>query len=411
MSVPEESIAIIGAGLSGLCLGLALHQQHIPCTIYESRAAPLDIGGAIMLSPNALRILDNLGVYQRLSPRAYHFKNLYFRTDDDELLDTFEFGSAEKHGYDGIRVYRFELVNVFLEMLSEADIKPLYGKKFVKVISEDSKGATWAFEDGSISTASLLIGADGIHSRVRTHVNADAVPIFTKMIGVSAAVPTAQLGLGPNSDYPLPVTVMNKKHGAFVAAPQRRDGSEIFFGKQCQFSEEPDREGWERITSDKQWCLEFLRRGSEDYPPFVARAVSSIPIDAINLWPFYVIPKLASWTSDGGRVVILGDAAHAIPPTAGQGVNQAFEDVFVFAKVMGKVRQGEGIDTKLVLKEWQRKRQERVDLVLELNASINKRRLPKQGDEEIPTEAFDLGWLYNVDFEDMVQQIMGGFGQ
>ncbi|KAM0332015.1 hypothetical protein ACHAQA_002281 [Verticillium albo-atrum] len=404
----STNVAIIGAGLSGLSLALALHQQNIPCTLYESRAAPLDIGGAIMLSPNALRILDNLGVYQRLAPLAYHFKNLYFRTDDNKLLDTFEFGSADKYGYDGIRVYRFELINVLLDMLSEAGVKPIYGKKFVKVTTENADGVTWAFEDGTTATAGLLVGADGIHSRVRGHINADVIPIFTKMIGVSAAVPTAQLGLDADDDYPLPVTVMNKKHGAFVAAPQRRDGSEIFFGKQCQFAEEPDREGWERITNDKEWCIEFLRRGSEDYPPFVARAVSNIPLDAINLWPFYIIPKLSSWTSDHGRVVILGDAAHAIPPTAGQGVNQAFEDVYVFAKVLGQVHQNDSIRMQTALKKWQRMRQERVDRVLELNASINKRRLPSQGDEEIVTEAFELDWLYNIDFETVVQDILKG---
>ncbi|EEY18966.1 kynurenine 3-monooxygenase [Verticillium alfalfae VaMs.102] len=406
MAATQTSIAIIGAGLSGLCLGLALHQQLIPCTIYESRTAPLDIGGAIMLSPNALRILDSLGVYERLAPLAYHFQNLHFRTDDDKLLDTFEFGSEEKYGFDGVRVYRFELIKVLLEKLSEGGIRPHYGKKFVKVTGEDSESVTWAFDDGSSEKASFLIGADGIHSRVRAHINANAIPIFTKMIGVSATIPTAQLGFRVDDDYPLPVTVMNKKHGAFVAAPQRKDGSEIFIGKQCHFTEEPDREGWERITSDKAWCIEFLRQGSEDYPPFVARAVSNIRVETINLWPFYIIPKLESWASSQGRVVILGDAAHAIPPTAGQGVNQAFEDVYVFAKIVGRVNQTADRNLRSVLHEWQLKRQERVDQVLELNASINKRRLPAKGDDIVSHEAFDLDWLYGVDFEATVQQLL-----
>jgi 2-polyprenyl-6-methoxyphenol hydroxylase-like FAD-dependent oxidoreductase len=56
-----------------------------------------------------------------------------------------------------------------------------------------------------------------------------------------------------------------------------------------------------------------------------------------------VITKLASWTSSKGRVVILGDAAHAIPPTAGQGVNQTFEDVCTFARVVDRSRKGAGV--------------------------------------------------------------------
>lgn len=400
----SQPIAIIGAGLSGICLALALNRQNIPCVIYETRPQPLDIGGAIMLSPNALRVLDNLGVYKRLEPLAYHFEHLYFRNSDDELLDTFEFGSVQKFGYSGMRIYRFELINVLLEMLSEAGIKPCYGKKFARVTSEDADGVTWAFEDGSTSTAPWLVGADGIHSRVRTYINTDAAPVFTKMIGVTAVVPTEQLG--DDGDHRLAVTIMNKKHGAFVAAPQRNDGSEMLIGKQCHFTEEPDREGWDRIINDKEWCIEFLRRGREDYPPLVSRAVSHISTDKINLWPFYVIPKLDSWTSQSGRVVIMGDAAHAIPPTAGQGVNQAFEDVFTFAQVARKLWEDRTVNVLPVLKQWQEKREVRIDGVLELNASMNKRRLPGQEGEVVSTEPFDMKWLYDVDFDAIVDEIL-----
>ena len=400
----SQHVAIVGAGLSGLCLALSLHHENIPSTIYETRPEPLDIGGAIMLSPNALRVLDKLGVYQRLEPLGYNFDNLYFRTEDDKLLDTFEFGSMEKFGYTGMRIYRFELIKVLLEMLSEAGIAPQYGKKFSRVTSEDAEGVTWAFEDGSTGSASLLVGADGIHSRVRSHIDAGAAPTFTNMIGVSAAVPREQFGI--DDDYGLPVTIMNKKHGAFIAAPQRRDGSEIFFGKQCHFTEDLDREGWEHLIGDKAWCVEFLRQGREDYPPLVTRGVSHIPEDRVNVWPFYVIPKLESWTSEAGRVVILGDAAHAIPPTAGQGVNQAFEDVYTFSRVLSKFGEGCTPEWRKTLKDWQRKRQSRVDRVLQLNADINKRRLPSNSADEVTAEPFDLGWLYNINFEEFVDGIL-----
>ncbi|MBE3048826.1 FAD-dependent monooxygenase, partial [Candidatus Bathyarchaeota archaeon] len=301
-------------------------------------------------------------------------------------------------------VYRFDLIKVMLEMLAEAGIKPCYGKKFSRVLSEDVEGVTWAFEDGATSSASMLVGADGIHSRVRSCIHPDVAPVFTKMIAVMAVVPREQLGA--DNDYPLPVTIMNKKHGAFIAAQQGRDGSELFIAKQRHFAEEPDREGWNRIINNKEWCVEFLRRGREDYPPVVSSLVSHIPIDTIRLWPFYVIPKLESWTSETGRVVILGDAAHAIPPTAGQGVNQAFEDVYTFARVVGKLREDLTLEVFSVLQQWQKKRQERVDGILELTVSINKRRMPAQSGEEVAAEPFDLQWLYNVDLDSIVEEVI-----
>ncbi|KAL7941982.1 monooxygenase [Trichoderma barbatum] len=408
MSAPTTAVAIIGAGLSGLTLALALHRQNIPCILYESREASLDIGGAIMLSPNALKILDTLGVYNNIAPLGYHFEDLCFCSDDDKPIDTFEFGSKAKHSYKALRIYRHELINVLVSMVRDAGIPVQYHKKFSHVTSESSDSVTWAFADGSSAAAKLLVGADGIHSRVRKHLYPDLTPKFTNMIGVTAAVPRAQLQAGP--DYPLPVTIMSPKHGAFVIAPQRADGSEVLIGKQRRLQQEYDRAGWEQLMDNKAWCVDFLREGSADYPPIVANAVAEIPLKGINLWPFYLVPKLDTWAK--GRVVILGDAAHAIPPTAGQGVNQAFEDVYTFSGVVARLQQqqeqsedGEQDAARMAkaLKNWQLGRQARVDRVLDLNEKLNKRRLPdavKAGD----FEPFDLDWLYGVDFDQMIAE-------
>jgi 2-polyprenyl-6-methoxyphenol hydroxylase-like FAD-dependent oxidoreductase len=405
----SNTVAIIGAGLSGLALALSLHQQGISSTLYESRPAPLDIGGAIMLSPNALRVLDQLGIYKRMLPLAYNFHTLHFYKDDGKPLDTFEFGVQKKHGYDAMRIYRFELINLLLEALTEAGIKPIYGKKFIRVTEENEQGVTWEFEDGTTSTAYLLIGADGIHSRVRSYIAPKANPLFVNMIGVSASIPASQLGPVEEDGFAMPLTIMNKTRGAFVAAPQRKDGSEIFIGRPSRLASEPDREELERMTKDKSWAVEFLREGLDDYPPIVGRAMSNIPLERVNLWPFYVIPKLESWMSPQGRVIILGDAAHALPPTAGQGINQAFEDIYTFSRVLSGIqqRQGDAEDTKSTLRAWQHERQERVDGILELNGKIDKRRLPAQvGETEAEVEAFELEWLYNVDFDETVNRIL-----
>jgi 2-polyprenyl-6-methoxyphenol hydroxylase-like FAD-dependent oxidoreductase len=131
----------------------------------------------------------------------------------------------------------------------------------------------------------------------------------------------------------------------------------------------------------------------------VQRAVTDITTDKINLWPFYIVPKLGMWSSRHSRVVILGDAAHAIPPSAGQGINQAFEDVFTYALILGRLDKG---SLQRALKIWQGGRQERVDKVLALNAQIDKRRMPTAGAEEAVNEPFDLEWLYKPDFVEMV---------
>ncbi|KAL2830972.1 FAD dependent oxidoreductase [Aspergillus pseudoustus] len=397
-------IAIIGAGLSGLTLALALHAQNIPCTLYEARSAPLNIGGAIMLSPNALRILDTLGVFARIKPDGYAFDTLYFRSQEDTPLDTFEFGSEAKYGFPGFRVYRHVLIRELSAMVAEAGVEIQYQKKFTRVLEESESGVTWEFDDGATASASCLVGADGIHSRVRGYLYPDLQPTFTHTMAVTAAVPTAQLKVPSDGSYGLPVTILNRTHGAFVIAPQQADGSEVLIGRQKRAAQ-LDREGWDRLINDKEWCIDFLRDSAEDFPPIVRNAVSEISTDKINLWPFYIVPKLESWASASARVVILGDAAHAIPPSAGQGINQGFEDVYTFALILARLNvndQGEGA-LRRVLRGWQAGRQERIDQVMVLNAQIDRRRGPKvPGQEDEESKPFELEWLYKVDFEEMV---------
>ncbi|KAK6595977.1 kynurenine 3-monooxygenase [Botrytis cinerea] len=377
MSAPSsKEVAIIGSGLSGLTLALALQQNNIQCRVYESRPAPLNIGGAVMLSPNALKILKALNVYDRLRHKGYNFDNLEYRTaGDGKLVEIQEFGSEEKYGT------RYPIT---------------FGKKFSHITSETDKQVEWEFTDGTTGTAPLLIGADGIHSTVRRYLYPDLETKFTGMVGITAAVPTSQLQLPEG--YHIPVTIMSPK-GAFVIAPQQEDGSEVLIGKQLRI-EEKDRAGWNDLSSNKEESVKFLQSNNDLFPEIVHNAVSKISHDKINVWPFYIVPKLDNWVSENRRVVILGDAAHAIPPSAGQGINQAFEDVYIFALLLAKSDKG---DTQNALSFWQEYRQKRVGKVLELNQQIDLRRLPGNSADQ-KREPFELSWLYSADFEADVQE-------
>ncbi|KAL4998384.1 FAD dependent oxidoreductase [Aspergillus recurvatus] len=353
-----------------------------------------------MLSPNALRILDVLGVYTRIKFQGYNFENLHFRSDGDDPLDSYEFGGQNKYGYPALRIYRNVLIRELSSLVEEAKIPIIYSKKFTRVLAETPSNVTFEFENETTATATVLVGADGIHSKVRKYLYPNIEPIFTKAIGVNAAIPTSQLKLPEG--YNLPVTIMNKVHGAFIIAPQQADGSEVFIGRQKR-APELDREGWAALLNDKNWCIEYLRDNIDAFPAVAQNAVSDLHTSKINLWPFYIVPKLERWSSEYSRVVILGDAAHAIPPSAGQGINQAFEDVFTFALVFKRsIRDQESLARGL--RVWQGGRQERVDMVLALNAEIDRRRLPKlAGEEESEDKPFELEWLYSPDFGEMVE--------
>jgi 2-polyprenyl-6-methoxyphenol hydroxylase-like FAD-dependent oxidoreductase len=371
-----------------------------------------------MLSPNALKVLDNLGVYNTVKSEGYEFKNLTWQTIDGSGRERQEFGDEQKYGYDALRVHRYVLINALIEATKRAGVEIAFGKKFVAA-TESQDSVEICFEDGTRTTASILIGADGIHSTVRRLLYPDLTPKFLNLAGVTAAVPTSALGLtdamlqdfeNPDLDYPLPITIQHPAHGAFVVAPQRSGAQEMFFGRQRTWTD-TDRAGWDARSADKQELANFLASDTQDFPQIVRDVVKSIPHDTINLWPFYVIPNLPSWISaDGkGRIILVGDAAHAIPPSAGQGLNQCFEDVYTLSLTF-KTLHKDAIGAEALsrrLQKWQQWRLERVKGVFELNGMIEARRTPLA--ERTPAQhvlverKMDLSWLFDVNFEDVVE--------
>jgi 2-polyprenyl-6-methoxyphenol hydroxylase-like FAD-dependent oxidoreductase len=208
--------------------------------------------------------------------------------------------------------------------------------KFSHVVSEDERAVTFAFADGRTETAALLIGADGIHSKVLKYISPDIVPLYSGFLGVTYAFPRANLRFPQDTHVPFPVSI-HSKAGAYVLAPQNPDGQEMFAGRQFVYPMQ-DRSGWDALLKDKSELVETHQRDMAAWASALVRSgqeqASSAEAHSFNLWPFHTLPKLPAWASARGRVVVLGDAAHAIPPTARHGPNQAFEDGYGLALLL-----------------------------------------------------------------------------
>lgn len=404
--------------MAGLALALALHQIGIKSTVYEARARPLNIGGAVMLSPNALKILDKLGVYHTVKSEGYEFKNLTWQTIDGSGRERQEFGDEERYGYNALRVHRYVLINALIEATKRAGVEVAFGKKFITA-TEHNDSVEIRFEDATTTISSMLIGADGIHSSVRRLLYPDLTPKSLNLAGVTAAVPTSTLDLtdtmlqdleNPGLDYPFPITIQHPAHGAFFVAPQLSGAQEIFFGRQQTWTV-TYLAGWDARSADKQELAIFLAPDTLDFPQIVRDVVRSIPRDTINLWPFYLIPNLLFWISaDGkGRIILVGDSAHAIPPSAGQGLNQCFEDVYTLSLTPKTLRK-DAIGAEALfrrLQKWQQWRFDRVKGVFELNGMIEAKRTPlaerTPAQQALVERKMDLSWLFGVHFEDVVE--------
>ena len=362
-----------------------------------------------MLSPNALRVLDSLGVYQRIREKGYHFETVTFKNAEEETIDRYSMGSEKEYGYKALRIYREILLNELRAMVEEAHILIKYEKKFSHVVGQDERGVRFAFTDGQVDTSTFLVGADGIHSSVRKYISSVS-PVYSGQLAITCAMPKSSVTFPPNIDYPLPAGVFAKP-GAFMMAPQDVNGEDILAGTQSVYPEQ-DRAGWDKLMSSKDDLLRLFQKDMQDWPATVQSALRNVPLDTLSIWPYYVVPKLYSWTSPDVHVLILGDAAHAIPPTAGQGASQAFEDRFTLAILFSKLfanQATEGVRMS-ALRSWQRMRQERVDRVIALTLQLNDARLPQAEREAKKAQGHawqggkdgSLAWLYNERIRDRI---------
>ena len=391
--------------LQGLSLALLLQQRSVRCTVYELRPSHVESVGALMLAPNALRILNDMGAYTQVRTRGYNFEAVEFKDDLDQTIDQFLMGSKERYGYEALRIPRQAVLEELMALAKDRMIPVYHEKRFLHVVEETQNRVTFKLTDGSVADASVLIGADGIHSALRSYVCPEVKPVFSGQLAVSAVISRAQLRVPPGTKYNLPA-IIHGKNGGFLMLPQSFDGSDVVVATQKAYLEQ-DRAGWTALAADKRQLMDLLHLRKSEWPDIVQSALENVRPGDISIWPYYSIPKVPRWTSAGGRVVLVGDAAHAIPPTAGQGACQAFEDALTLAVLLAGLASPALLAKGLQL--WEGMRKERIEKVAILTMQLGNNRLPQAEREKLPRgqywnsgEQLDLRWLYNANIGEEV---------
>ncbi|KAJ2895684.1 putative kynurenine 3-monooxygenase protein [Zalerion maritima] len=419
-----EEIAIIGAGMAGLTLALSLAKHSIPVRIYEARSSSAgpSLGGAMMLSPNSLSLFDKLGAYQALLPLSYPFKAVYYKDAVEHTTDAYPMGSEELYGYPALRTYRRDLHSTLLRLCGERGVPMEYDAKFSRVVSESYKdgeeAVTFLLADGRTRKASLLVASDGIHSTVRSYIT-DLKPMFVKIMGVAFTAKTSSFRIPAEKNYKFPLTI-TASAGNILMAPQNQDGGEMLTGRQFPVHEELSREGWEELGADKKKLIAMMRSRIDEFPDIARSALEYIDESTVYIWPYYKLPLLPSWGSEKGKVVLMGDAAHAIPPTTGQGAGMAVEDGVTLGEIIAAslgpqatVKWADGF------RWWQETRKKRLNQLIELTTQLNSRRLPPEKQAELPKEQIwvdesetnprQMAWLYEPHVEEEVERWISSY--
>lgn len=250
---------------------------------------------------------------------------------------------------------------ILVEELGRQGILITYGKKCLGVKSESDKSAIVEFEGGETLEAQFVVGCDGIHSHIRPFFAPDTIPSFSGLMGVMGCVDKSNLeSLKESHGLHLP-NMLFGSNGSFAIMPSSFDGNEVGYFATIE-EKDKGREGWTHLENDKAELHKMLddRFLPEKYawPGLVKELCQKTPEGTLTSWPFFSVPHLDTWASPKKRVIVIGDAAHAIPPTGGQGSAQAFEDAetlgYVFSRVFASDFTSDRLPEIIFKWEWHR---------------------------------------------------------
>ncbi len=313
-----DRVLVIGAGAAGATVASFLAEGGVSVDLIEAKPDVTALGSGITLQGNALRVLEQVGVWDRVEASGYSFDSLGLRAPDPAGTLIVEMPDVRTGGPDlpaTCGVSRPELAGFLMDRAASLGVVVRFETEAVSLV-QDGQGVDVEFTDGSAGRYDLVIGADGIHSSTRSMIGIDVEPTGNGM-GIWRAF----------TKRPASVTRTDLYYGgpSYIAGycPTGEDSLYCYIVEDYQ-----DRSG---LSAQER--LAVMREESLAYhgPWDDIREVLTDPA-TVNYARFdtHVVP--APWNR--GRVVIIGDAAHTCPPTLAQGAAMAFEDAAVLAELL-----------------------------------------------------------------------------
>jgi salicylate hydroxylase len=321
----SRNVVVVGGGIGGLTAALALLRRGIDVQVYDQSNQLKEIGAGIQISSNGSRVLFALGLEDALRKVQVRPERRELRHwSTGETWNWFDLGdkSIERFGTPHLMLHRGDLHNLLAGAVRSLKPDAISLDRRCVAVTSHAGHAEATFEDGSVAKGAYVVGADGIHSKVRVCLFGPSRPVFTGCIAWRGLIPMERL---PSHLARMVGTNWLGPHGNVLHYPVRR-------GELMNFVSMSERSDWQVESWSTAGEKAELRNDFRDW-----HADVQVMIDQIETpykWAMMIREPMAAWSK--GRVTLLGDACHPTLPFLGQGGVMSIEDGYVLAACLDK---------------------------------------------------------------------------
>ncbi len=367
----DKKVLIVGAGLGGLAAASCLLKAGFDVEVYEQAPALGEVGAGIQMSANPMHVLRHLGLEHDVlrlgvQPGAYVFR----LHDTGEVIQEFSLAAEHQrqHGAPYVQLHRADLHELLAGAASKLKPDLIQLNRKATGFTETEDGVTLHFDDGTIASGDILVGADGLKSTIARQIVGEIPATYTGDGAWRIIVPVERL---PKPFLPQVMSVFMGPGGHAVCYYLRGGALLNFVG--IIETELASEESW---TQKFPW--EMLKKDYEGWHPAIQTIIDAADHDQCYRWSLHNRPPVRNWSTR--RATILGDAAHATLPYLAQGAAMAIEDGAVLARAL---RQETDIAAGLDL--YQRNRVDRTARIVETSTQ-NRRLFHLPSEEAIRAE-------------------------
>lgn len=342
---------IIGAGIGGLGTAIALRKIGMDVKVFESKQEVRFAGAGLGIGANAVRALQQLDVGDQILRAGKALDELRILTPAGKILQRTETAAiSHKYGPDHVTIERGVLLELLMSALGPEQV--VHTGRTCRRFEQNGSGVKVWFEDGSTEEGDLLVAADGVHSNIREALLPNAKPRYAGYTCWRAVVQAEPDLLHYNPNVFIETW---GRRGRFGLVPLSNNRIYWFA---CLNAKAPD-------SSLRTYTARDLMRIFEGYHEPIPQILAQTSDHHMLQHDIYDLPPISRFAF--GRVVLLGDAAHAMTPNMGQGAGQSVEDAVILAS---HLKQSPIIDEALV--RYERERIGRTGQITRMSDRIGK---------------------------------------